>query len=407
MDREHEGARARLTDVTLSYKAVRAHPSLLFDLDFYPAVLGPWTLVQTLRPPAPLESCTATTLTRQRQYHIPCSMGPDTMKALQLTRAAANTYPKLATAVLPTPSAKPGYALVQILYASIQPSDRMNAIGGFPYTTYPRVPGRDYSGVVVDIAEETKEAKLWIGKSVYGTSGPTLGFTTDGTHAQYCLIPNGALVEKPALLSHPQAATVGVPFTTALLCLRRAQVSEKDVVLVLGSTGAVGSAAVQMAKAMGTKQVLTAARRQDSDPDIILAADDIASVLKDRVSSLTGGYGVDVVIDTVGDLALMTAAIEQLASNGRYAWIAAPRGNVDKTIGLDIFQAYRKGISLLGCNSIAPPIEEMAGHLQCLSSWIDQGLLKAQNETDFERVKLDDAIDGGYGKTGKVVIDMN
>lgn len=328
------------------------------------------------------------------------------MEALQLTRAEANMTATFAKAKLPIPQVKPGHALVQIHYASIQPSDRMNAQGGFPYTTYPRIPGRDYSGEVIAVAEETSEAKSWIGKSVYGTSGSTLGFTADGTHAQYCSIPYGALVEKPAPLSHIHAATVGVPFTTALLCLRRAQVSTDDTVLVLGSNGAVGSAAVQMAKEMGAKQVLTAARRENSNPDIVLGAGDISALLKDRVSSLTNGGGLDVVIDTVGDLALMSAAMGQLVLNGRYAWIASPRGNIEKTISLDIFQAYRKGLSLLGCNSITYSVEEMAEHLRFMGDWINHGLLKAQNETDFEKVKLDDAITGGYGKTGKVVIDM-
>ncbi|KAJ5706929.1 hypothetical protein N7488_006730 [Penicillium malachiteum] len=330
----------------------------------------------------------------------------ESMEALQLTRVAENTPPSFAKTTLPIPRLEPGYALVQIKYASIQPSDRMNAKGGFPYTTYPRVPGRDYSGIVVDIADETGELRSWIGKSVYGTSGPTLGFSVDGTHAQHCSIPISALVERANPLSHIQAATVGVPFTTALLCLRRAQVNEKDVVLVLGSSGAVGSAAVQMAKAMGAKQILSVARNENSNPDIVLAAEDIASLLKDRVSDLTNGHGVDVVIDAVGDLALISGALEQLANGGRYAWIAAPRGGANTTISLDIFQAYRKGISLLGCNSITPSLEEMADQLRFMSNWIDQGLLKAQSEIDFAKIKLDDAISGGYEKTGKVVIDM-
>lgn len=329
------------------------------------------------------------------------------MKALQLTRVTSSVPPTFAKANLPLPRPKSGYALVQIHYASVQPSDRMNAQGGFPYTTFPRIPGRDYSGVVVDVADDTNDAKSWIGKSVYGTSGSTLGFGVDGTHAQYCLVPQAALVEKPAPLSHIQAATVGVPFTTALMCLRRAQVTANDIVLVLGSKGAVGSAAVQMAKALGAKQVLTAARRDDSKPDILLATQDLAALLKDRISALTNGHGVDVVIDTVGDPALMSATMKQLANNGRFAWIAAPRGNVDKSISLDIFQAYRKGLSLLGCNSASPTVEEMAEQLRFMSDWIDRGLLKAQDEKDFNVVTLDDAIEKGYGDTGKVIIDMS
>lgn len=283
----------------------------------------------------------------------------------------------------------------------------MNALGHFPSTTFPRVPGRDYSGIVVDTADDTTEAKSWIGKCVYGTSGPSLGFDSDGTHAQYCLVPLTALVEKPASLSFRQAATVGVPFTTALLCLRRAQVKPDDTVLVVGANGAVGSAVTQIARALGCKKVLTAARREDPVPDVFLGSDISSAALEERISVLTHGKGADAVIDTAGDLALMSALIEQLGMFGRYAWIAAPRGNVDKRLQFDIFQAYRKELSLLGCNSVACPIETTAEYLRSLYTWIEGGELDARSEAGFETATLDDAVEFGYGKTGKVVIDMS
>jgi NADPH:quinone reductase len=85
-----------------------------------------------------------------------------------------------------------------------------------------------------------------MGREVYGTSGDSLGFSMDGTHAQYCLIPIDSLATKPSNLSFAQAATIGVPFTTAALALHRANVQSIDVVLVLGASGAVGSAACQL-----------------------------------------------------------------------------------------------------------------------------------------------------------------
>lgn len=333
-------------------------------------------------------------------------MGSHTMKALQLTRSSSTAPPKLSAVNIPVPQLKPGHALVQIHYASIQPSDRLNAQGLFPSTTFPRIPGRDYSGIVVETAEKNDAVKSWIGKKVYGTSGPSLGFVVDGTHVQYCQVPQAALVEKPASLSLLQAATVGVPFTTAIVCLRRAQVTPNDVVLVLGANGAVGSAATQIATAMGCKQVLTAARREDWKPDVVLSPNISTALLEENVSRLTGGRGVDVVIDTVGDLTLMSVLIDKLAMFGRYAWIASPRGDADKKVEFDVFQAYRKELSLLGCNSVARPVESSAVDLRSLGIWINQGKVKAQTESEFETVALGDAIEEGYDKIGKVVIDM-
>ncbi|OQD74487.1 hypothetical protein PENDEC_c010G01088 [Penicillium decumbens] len=328
------------------------------------------------------------------------------MKALRLTRVSPSSNPTLAVSSLPIPQLKPGHALVRIRYASIQPSDRLNAQGLFPLTKFPIVPGRDYSGTVIDIADDSQQSKSWIGKNVYGTSGSNLSFQIDGTHAQYCLIPQAALVEKPAPLSLLQAATVGVPFTTARICLRRVKVKETDVVLVLGATGAVGSAAVQMARAMGCKRVLTAARRSDSNPDIVLSSSDPGATLGERIAALTDGKGVDVVVDTVGDLTLMSVAVEQLAMKGRYAWITAPRGDVSKKMSFDVFQAYRKELSLLGCNSVTPSVVDTAEYLRSMNGWIDQGLLEAKKESEFAAIKLDEAIEDGYGKPRKAVIDL-
>lgn len=323
------------------------------------------------------------------------------MKALQLTRTSPSVSPDLNTTELPIPQLKQGYALVQIHYASIQPSDKLNVQGSFPFTTYPRVLGRDYSGTVIDILSENAESKSWIGKHVYGTSGSSLGFDMDGTHAQYCLIPGNALVEKPIQLSSIQAATVGVPFTTAMICLERAQAKADDVVLVLGASGAVGSAVVQIAKAIGCRKVLTAARR--GNPDVSLGPD---ASIEETISTLTDGKGVNVVVDTVGDLALMTVLVEQLAVRGRYAWITGPRGGSTQ-LAFDVLKAYRKEISLVGCNSVARTLEQTAEYLRSVNRWIDAGLLKAGDEAQFELVKIDDAVALGYGKPQKVVIDMS
>lgn len=261
--------------------------------------------------------------------------------------------------------------------------------------------------VEISESDKTSTSKSWIGKQVYGTSGSSLGFTSDGPHAQYCLIPHEALVEKPSSLSALQAATVGVPFTTALICLQRAQVKSDDIVLVLGATGAVGSTAVQIARAMGCR-VLTAARRAEATtPDILLSGENPAAELALRLAELTSGQGVDVVVDTVGDIALMDTAVELLARKGRYAWIAAPRGDVNKMVSFDIFQAYRKEITLVGCNSVSPTIGDAAGLLRSLGGWIEQGVLRAQDEGSFRTVRIENCVDEGYGRAGEqVVIEM-
>ena len=97
------------------------------------------------------------------------------------------------------------------------------------------------------------------GKRVFGTSGRQLGFSMDDPSPEYCLIPEDGLVKMPEGLSMLQAATIGVPWTTAYLMLERPGVCQSDVIVITGSSGAVGSAACQLARACGCK-VFTAAR---------------------------------------------------------------------------------------------------------------------------------------------------
>lgn len=318
------------------------------------------------------------------------------MKALQLSKEAETSPPNLSLTNIPIPAVPPGYALVKVEYSCINPSDIFNSMGGFPKTTFPRIPGRDYSGTVVDLKQESDVMRSkWVGKAVYGTGGAELGFRMDGPHAQYCLIPERMLVEKPESVSLLQAAAIGVPFTTALQCLRRARAKPDDIVLVLGATGAVGSAAVQIARAMGCKRVLTAARNKDRNPDILLGGD-IRPELQGKIPSLTNENGVDVVVDTVGDLDLMDAAFHALALRGRYAWITAPRGGGPKILGLNIFEAYRKEIELVGCNSGLATIEDTAEQMQTLSDFFERNLIHPRDESSFKVVPLDDAIEKGY-----------
>jgi len=131
-------------------------------------------------------------------------------------------------------------AVVRVEAASVNPSDVKNIAGRMSQTTLHSVPGRDYSGVVVDGPEN------WVGQSVWGTGGD-VGFTRDGTHAQYISVPNESLATKPESLSHEQAGAVGVTFLTAWCGLMEyGRLQPGETLAVFGAAGGVGSAAVQM-----------------------------------------------------------------------------------------------------------------------------------------------------------------
>src|SRR4029077_16768932 len=209
--------------------------------------------------------------------------------------------------------------VVAIEAAGVNPSDVKAATGLMPYAVFPRTPGRDFSGRVIDGPRE------WIGKSLFGTSGD-LGIRRDGTHATHLVVEAAALVEKPAAISMDEAAGIGVPFVTAIEGFRRAGgPSAQDTVLVMGLNGKVGQAAAQLATWRGAR-VIGVVRKDEAyeghanGPVEVInsAATDVAA----RVRELTGGKGADIVFNTVGD-PYFQAAHRSLALAGRQILIAA------------------------------------------------------------------------------------
>jgi NADPH:quinone reductase-like Zn-dependent oxidoreductase len=131
----------------------------------------------------------------------------------------------LQLAEAPAPAIDEKTALVRVIAASINPSDVKNVAGATKQTTLPRIPGRDYLGVV-----EAGPAE-WIGAEVWGTGGDA-GFTRDGAHAELIAVPVGSLRRKPGQLSFDQAASaarprrsldVFAPASSALTGARRAR----------------------------------------------------------------------------------------------------------------------------------------------------------------------------------------
>jgi NADPH2:quinone reductase len=260
---------------------------------------------------------------------------------------AASIAPVIETRAL---SRRDNELLIELRAAAVNPSDVKAATGLMPYAVFPRTPGRDYAGVVID------GPAGWIGREVFGSSGD-LGIRRDGTHATHLVIEADAVVEKPAGISWDEAAGIGVPFVTAMEGLRRAGIpAAGETVLVMGVNGKVGQAAVQIASWHGAR-VIGVVRRQEpyeghanSPVEVIDAS---ATDVAPRVRELTGGKGADIVFNTVGD-PYFHAAHRSLALRGRQILIAA----VDRIVQFNILEFYRGqhtyvGIDTLGLSSVA------------------------------------------------------
>jgi NADPH:quinone reductase len=261
--------------------------------------------------------------------------------------------------------------LVRVRAAGMNPSDVKNVLGRFHETTLPRTPGRDFAGVVVSGPEE------WVGREVWGT-GAELGFTHEGTHAEYIALPMGGLALKPASLSFTLAASCGVPYTTAWNALRRGGLVVADRRLVVVGVGSVGSAAIALAGVLGTTRVVAAAREADVSESLrasgvpIILLTDAKAFVSDVKAHFPGG--ADLILDTTGYW--VEAAVGAIAEFGRIAAIAAPK---DGHVNFPLLDLYRAGGVLVGVNSLLYDAEACAEMLQPIMDAFDNDEIPPPN----------------------------
>lgn len=240
---------------------------------------------------------------------------------------------------------KPDDVIVELRAAAVNPSDVKAAIGMMPYAIFPRTPGRDYAGVVVDGPADL------IGKQVFGSSGD-LGIRRDGTHASHLVVEKDALVMKPDNISIHEAAGIGVPFVTAIEGFRRAGMPKPgETVCIMGVNGKVGQAAAQIAAWQGAR-VIGVVRKTEPYAGFSSAPVEIVDKSKGDVATqvrdMTSGKGADIVYNTVGDPYFQDAH-KSLAILGRQILIAA----IDKIVQFNIFEFYRGRHTYVGIDSLA------------------------------------------------------
>ena len=284
----------------------------------------------------------------------------------------ANAIEELKLELVSQAQQKPhsGFALVQIKAAAINPSDVKATLGIMPKAIFPRTPGRDFAGLVVDGPAE------WIGLEVFG-SGGDIGITRDGTHGAFLNLPIEALQLRPMNISMEEAGAIGVPFVTAYEGYRRSGLPQSGMaVAVMGANGKVGQAAVQIAAMQGAKVI--AVQRSSAfnafscaPVDVVnsqgLSPDEIAA----EVLRLTGGRGVDIAYNTVGS-AYFEAANQLLAKGGTQIFIATQ----DRAVPFDIFTFYRGMHTYVGIDTLALDCIESSKLLALLRPGFESGKLR-------------------------------
>ena len=221
---------------------------------------------------------------------------------------------------IPQPKPGPGQVVVRIKAAGVNPADTYMRSGNYsskpplPYT-----PGSDGAGVIETVGAGVGRVKP--GDRVY------TALTVSGTYAEYALALESQVHPLPERVSWAQGAAVFVPYATAYRALaQRAHARGGETLLVHGASGGVGVAAVQTARARGMIVIGTAGT--DKGRDLVLregahhVVDHHAAGYPDRIRELTGGRGVDVILEMLANVNL-GADLKILAPGGRVVVIGS------------------------------------------------------------------------------------
>lgn len=303
---------------------------------------------------------------------------------------------------LPTPAPKPGEVLIAIRAASLNFPDLL--IVQNKYQTKPAlpfVPGAEYAGVIEAVGEGVPHLK--VGQPVACLSG-TGGF---GTHT---LAPAALCMPLPAGFPFVDAAAFIMTYATGHHALvDRGQLKAGETVLVLGAAGGVGTAAIQIAKAMDAK-VIAAASSDDkcavcagigADATINYSTQDLRATLK----TLTNGRGPDVIYDPVGgDLA--EPALRSIARRGRYLVIGFAAGPIP---ALPWNLPLLKGASIVGVywgDFAKYEPKANAAMMMELAQWYGQGKIKPviDSTRPMSELKAALAYMGSRSVKGKLVM---
>ena len=322
------------------------------------------------------------------------------MRAIRVEQFGGPEVLQMADVDDPVPG--PGEVVVRLHAAGVNPVEAYIRSGLYArLPTLPYTPGGDGAGVLDALGEGV--TGLAIGERVYVAA--FLGKT--GTYAERIACPARSVHYLPDAVSFGQGAALGVPAATAYRALvLRAQVKAGETVLVHGASGAVGIAAVQLARGMGLRVFGTAG----SDTGAAAAKDAGAHQVFDHtrdgyatlVTEATGGVGVDVVLEMLANVNL-DRDLTLLAPKGRVV-VIGNRGRIE----IDPRLTMGKETAILGTTLWSTTPQEYTQIHAALVAALESGVLRPvvgrelplEQAADAHRAILADRA------VGKIVLTM-
>ena len=244
----------------------------------------------------------------------------------------------------PVPEPRPGELLIAVQAAGVNRPDVLQRKGLYPMPPgVSDLPGLEVAGTVAGGApDDLAEAGLALGDAV-------CALVAGGGYAEFCVAPAGQCLPVPQGLNMVQAASLPETFFTVWQnVFHIARLQPGETLLVQGGSSGIGVAAIQLAKALGARVIVTAGSDDKCTACVALGADHAINYrTQDFVAEtkrLTGGKGADVVLDMVaGDY--IGREIECMADDGRLALIAVQGGTKS---AIDAGLLLRKRLAITG-----------------------------------------------------------
>lgn len=261
------------------------------------------------------------------------------MKVIEIAQPGGPDVLRLAERPVPEPG--PGEVLVRVAAAGVNRPDVMQRQGRYPPPPGASdLPGLEIAGTVVATGADPigcDGVALTVGQ-------PVCALVAGGGYAEFCAAPAPQCLPIPRGLDATHAAAIPETFFTVWTNLfERGRLSARETVLVHGGTSGIGTTAIQLARAFGARVFATAATRDKcaacerlgAERGINYRDEDFAAVTRE----LTGGAGVDVILDIVGG-AYLARNLDALAMHGRLVLIGFMGGAKAEVNLLPILQKH-------------------------------------------------------------------
>ncbi|MFG0529820.1 NADPH:quinone oxidoreductase family protein [Pseudomonas sp. yb_2] len=301
-----------------------------------------------------------------------------------------------------SPLPKKNEILLDVQAAGVNFPDTLIIEGKYQFQPpLPFSPGGEAAGVVAAVGEKAGAFK--VGDRVMALTGW-------GAFAEQVAVPFYNVLPIPASMDFTTAAAFGMTYGTSMHALRqRGQLQAGETLLVLGASGGVGLAAVEIGKAMGARVIAAASSAEKLAVAKAAGADELIDYsqanLREEIKRLTGGQGVDVIYDPVGG-ELFEQAVRGLAWNGRLLVVGFASGSIPQ---LAANLVLLKGAAVLGVfwGAFAQrQPEDNAANFHQLFAWHAEGKLKPLVSQTYPLGEAGVAIEklGQRQAVGKLVV---